>query len=48
MEKKTAKKVKVIKDKKGKPIGISIDAKRRKNPKNIDEAFANVFSNFMN
>lgn len=31
----------------GVTVGISIDATKRKNPKNIDEVFANIFSKYV-
>ena len=46
LDEKKKKHPKIIKDKAGKTIGISIDAKYRKNPKNIDEVFANIFSKY--
>ncbi len=47
MSKRKKKQPEILKNKKGEVVGIRIDAKRRKNPKNVDEAFANCFSNFI-
>ena len=38
---------KIIKDKKGNTKGISIKAKKIKNPKTIDDIFSNIFSKYI-
>jgi hypothetical protein len=44
---KVVKKPEILKDKNRNTIGISIDATYRKNPKDIDEIFANIFSKYV-
>jgi len=47
MKKDKNKGYKIIKDKKGRSMGISIKAKKIKNPKTIDDIFSNIFSRYV-